>query len=262
MAVDFEIKRGDTAPSLVAVLKDRAGTAVNLSTAASVLFVMRATGAASNSTPKVSRPSTVTADQTVNTGQVTHEWQVADTALSGSFVAEFVVTWADGREQTFPTAGFITITIYDDLEAHTVSMMGTPDTPMMMAAVPLVGGVPAPAVRGLVMTSDAQAKATIARKTASSTAPILTDADLDELVKYAKRADGGYNTNRAAAEGWRWKAARAAGGFTFTADGVQVDKSMLMAHCESMVKMYSRGQVRTVVGDTGLMPFEQDWWRP
>lgn len=238
---DFNLKRGDTAPALIATLKDRDGNPVNL-TSATVQFVMRATDAVSGSTPLISGPMAVATDQQANRGQVTYQWVTGDTDLPGSFAAEFVVTWPSGHEQTFPTTGFATVQVNDDLASHLQAMQAA----RQAAASP----------RGIVLQSDAEAKATIARKTAATTAPVLTDDDLNELVKYAKRPDGGYNTNRAAAEGWRWKAARAAGGFTFTADGVQVDKSMLMDHCAAMVALFSRGQVRTVKINTGLMPFE------
>ena len=238
---DFTLKRGDTSPALIATLKDRDGQPVNL-TSATVLFVMRATDSISGSTPRIQGAMQVATDQVANRGQVTYQWSAGDTDLPGSFAGEFVVTWPTGREQTFPTTGFVTVQINDDLESHLQAMQAA----RQAATEP----------RGVVLTTDAQAKATIARKTAATTAPVLTDADLDELVKYAKRPDGGYNTNRAAAEGWRWKAARAAGGFTFTADGVQVDKSMLMDHCAAMVALFSTGQVRSVKVDTGLMPFE------
>lgn len=98
-----------------------------------------------------------------------------------------------------------------------------------------------------MITTAAEAKAMIALKTAAATAPVLPDADLDKLVAQAALPNGaGWDVNWAAAEGWRWKAAKAAGGFTFTADGVQVDKSMLMDHCVAMIALYERGTARSV----------------
>lgn len=234
---DFTLKRGDTAPSLQAILRDKDGQPVDL-TSSSVQFVMRAVGAVTNSAPAVSAGMTVATDQATNAGQVTYDWQVGDTSTAGAYVAEFVVTWPSGREQTFPTVGFVSIQINDDLESHLVSLARAAAVETSLAAPSLE--------RGLVVGSDAEAKAAIARKTAAATAPVLSDADLDELVRLAVRPQGGgYNLDRAAAEGWRWKAARAAGGFTFTADGVQVDKSEIMAHCHAMVALFSRGPVGT-----------------
>ena len=63
----------------------------------------------------------------------------------------------------------------------------------------------------------------LARMTAATEAPALNDADLDELLRGARRIDAAglpptdtawtptYDLNAAAAEGWRWKQARVAG---------------------------------------------------
>jgi hypothetical protein len=93
------------------------------------------------------------------------------------------------------------------------------------------------------------------RKTAADQAPKLTDDDIDALVAFCQRPDGTYNVNKAAAEGWRWKAARAAGGFSFAADGTSVDKTMIMQHCLDMAHTYERTQLLT---DAGLLPAEID----
>lgn len=239
------LKRGDTAPSLIAVLKDVTGTAVDL-TSSAVQFLMRLSTAASGTDPAVSGSMTLATDQVANRGQVTYNWLPGDTATPGTYFGEFVVTRPNGSEQTFPTTGFVTVVIGDDLESHLMSLrLAAPAAP-----------------RGVVLLDDDEAKASIARKTSATTAPLLDDDDLTALLKFAKRPTGGYNINRAAAEGWRWKAARAASGFTFTADGVQVDKSTIMAHCLDMVKEYSRGQVRTMRADTGLAVFESDYGYP
>jgi hypothetical protein len=103
------------------------------------------------------------------------------------------------------------------------------------------------------------ALARLSNMVAATTTPALSDEDVDALLDYAIRPDGTYDLRRAAAEGWRWKAGKVAGGFTFSADGVAVDKSMLLEHCLGMVKQYSTG-VRTVTVDTGLSPFETDFY--
>jgi hypothetical protein len=104
-----------------------------------------------------------------------------------------------------------------------------------------------------------QATAAIRRKTAAATAPALTDDEITALVDLAERRDGTWNLNKAAAEGWRWKAGKVAGGFSFSADGVMVDKTSLLAQCERMVAMYSR-RVRSIRTDTALTPYERDWY--
>lgn len=249
---DFDMKRGDTAPIFVAQLKDSTGAPVNLAGAA-VQFVMREATAATNTTPVIAAPMDIAVDQVNAPGQVSYEWQPGDTDHARLYSIEFVVSWPDGKEQTFPTVGFVSLEVHDDLESHLASLRAfgaeqiaaKQQISLADAQVAVVSALPK-----LVLTSDADAKAMIARKTSANTAPVLTDADLDQLVLFAHRPGGGYNTNRAAAEGWRWKAARAAGGFTFTADGVQVDKSMIMDHCLRMVDYYTRSGVRSVVVDS------------
>lgn len=243
---NFEIKRGDTAPQLTATLKDRAGAAVDLTDATAVLFVMRRVAALTNSEPAISGAMTFQPD-----GTVTYLWAPGDTDHAGMYLAEFVVTWTSGREQTYPTNSYVTITVYDDLEGHLASLRA-----VEQAAAPVIGS------RGLVATNDATAKALLALKCSATTAPQLSDTDLDQLVLIAKRPSGVYAINRAAVEGWRWKAARAAGGFSFSADGTAVDKTMLMEHCLAMAKAFARGQVRTVQVDTQLSPFEVDYSDP
>lgn len=237
---NFQIKRGDTAPVLIVTLNDRLGVAVDLSTATGVVFVMRSTLAATNTVPLVTG-SCVVSDQTTSAGQVTYSWVAGDTNHAGAFLGEFVVTWATGREQTFPTVGYITIQVVDDLESH-------------LSSLAMAGPM------GIVQTSDAGVKEQLSVKCAATSAPQLTDEDLDRLVSYARRPNGTYAINRAAAEGWRWKAAKAASGFSFSADGTSVNKTMLMDHCLLMAKSFTASQVRTVQVDTQLATGEQDWY--
>lgn len=49
----------------------------------------------------------------------------------------------------------------------------------------------------------------------------------------------------AAAEGWRWKAAKAAERFSFSADGASYNRDQIYAHCLAQVKSYSSRIIRT-----------------
>lgn len=55
------------------------------------------------------------ADQTVQPGRVSYNWQVGDTASSGLFIAEVEVTWSDGTVQTFPGGSYVAVVVLPDL---------------------------------------------------------------------------------------------------------------------------------------------------
>jgi hypothetical protein len=110
------------------------------------------------------------------------------------------------------------------------------------------------------LSPDSDVWNAIARKCAAEQSPVLTDEDLAALVAVARNPDGTFSVNRAAAEGWRWKAARVAGGFSFSADGVSVDKTMLLGHCREMIRLYQKGRVRSVRVGTDIAPGEVPGW--
>lgn len=104
----FSIKQNDRSPAMLATLQDASGTAVNI-TGASVRFHMRQIG--STQVKVDAAASIVTADE----GLVRYNWISADTADTGSFQAEFEVTYADGSIETFPNDGYIRVEIIDDI---------------------------------------------------------------------------------------------------------------------------------------------------
>lgn len=115
----FEIKQGDRRPVFVVVLKDDFGEAtesiVNLTTATSAFFNMRATNAGA---VKVNRGSATISNAAG--GEVTYNWGTADTNTAGDFEAEVEIVWNDGKPETFPggpSAGgsYFQITITDDI---------------------------------------------------------------------------------------------------------------------------------------------------
>jgi hypothetical protein len=105
---DFVIRKGDRLPELTATLKDSAGLAVDL-TAATLEFHMRAVA---GGTPKVDAAATVVSP---SAGTVKYVWATADTDTAGSYYGEFEVTFGDGRKQSFPNPGYITISVTDEL---------------------------------------------------------------------------------------------------------------------------------------------------
>ena len=101
MATTFYIKQNDTKPSLAAQLLSD-GSAVDL-TGATVKFHMG---------------SSVDAAATIvdaATGNVRYDWSAADTTTSGTFNAEFEVTFSDGTIETFPNDEHLHIVITEEV---------------------------------------------------------------------------------------------------------------------------------------------------
>jgi hypothetical protein len=104
----FYIKQNDTQPAFQAILEDGAGDPINLD-GATVRFHMRAIGATST---KVDAAASVIS---ALSGIVRYSWSAADTDTTGSFQAEFEVTYSDSTIETFPNDGYIRVEIVDDI---------------------------------------------------------------------------------------------------------------------------------------------------
>lgn len=103
----FEITAGDTEPALRAILRDVTKRAYHVQTDDTVTFRMR---------PAIpGLRSDIDAPVTVNdaaSGDVSYEWDTADTEVPGVFDAEFHVSHASGGgEKTFPNGEFIRVVI-------------------------------------------------------------------------------------------------------------------------------------------------------
>lgn len=108
---DFTIKSHDQLPSIQATLNS-GGAMVDLTSATSVAFIMRQIGGPQ--TIKVNSPATVVLPAT--SGVVRYDWASSDTDAPGSYQAEWQVTWAGGKKQTFPTLAYITVDVLADLD--------------------------------------------------------------------------------------------------------------------------------------------------
>ena len=98
--------------------------------------------------------------------------------------------------------------------------------------------------------------------TAADSHPVLSGPEVDMLVLMARRADADgrvitdadweptYDLNAAAAEGWRWKAAKAAGRYTISTDGQTLNRSDMKKHCDEMARMYAS----RVMGSVAVVP--------
>jgi hypothetical protein len=106
--MSFYIKQDDTTPSLRADLKKGSGDSVDLLNA-TVRFHMREIG---------STNIVVDADATVISeagGTVQYDWVAGDTAVVGSYQAEFEVTYPQSTVETFPNDGYIRVEIISDI---------------------------------------------------------------------------------------------------------------------------------------------------
>lgn len=109
MSYDITIKRGDTRYCIKAVLKNLRGKPVDL-TNCIVNFHMVHLGL--NRKARVSRAVHI---QDAAAGEVWVVWVPGETDSTGIYRAEFEVVYQDGRRETFPSNGYISIQILDDL---------------------------------------------------------------------------------------------------------------------------------------------------
>ncbi|HSW50326.1 MAG TPA: hypothetical protein VLH09_09140 [Bryobacteraceae bacterium] len=106
--------------------------------------------------------------------------------------------------------------------------------------------------------NEAEARARLERMVAAAEDPVLSLEEIADLVALSRVADTAglapsdanwtptFDLNRGAAEGWRWKAGKAAPRFQFTADGATFQRQQVLAHCERMAAQYRRKIVSNV----------------
>ena len=104
----------------------------------------------------------------------------------------------------------------------------------------------------------ATARARLKSMVAADSASVLSADELSSLLSSVALMDSAgrvptdtdwvptYDLNRAAVEGWRWKAAKLIGAYDFQADGASYSRSQMLAHCEKMAAQYARGLVGSV----------------
>lgn len=105
------IKQHDRRPYLVVGLEQPAGQAVDLTAASSVSLVMRKS--ATTGAPALRVPMEILAPATA--GIVRYKWAGTNTDVVGDYDCEFEVMWGT-EPQTFPTSGYYTVHIVDDLD--------------------------------------------------------------------------------------------------------------------------------------------------
>ncbi|MCC6328992.1 MAG: hypothetical protein IT174_10780 [Acidobacteria bacterium] len=95
------------------------------------------------------------------------------------------------------------------------------------------------------------------RMTAAAAEPVLANDEIESLLAMFAVVDADglkptdpewrptYRLKAAAAEGWRWKAAKAAELISSDLDGDRMSAHQVFYHCQDMVKIYSRGTATT-----------------
>jgi len=107
MSYDVILKRGDTRHAVKAILKDVEGDPVDL-TGCEVSFAMAPLGRRA----VINRAAHI---QDAVAGEVWVVWVPGETDITGIYRAEFKVIHPDGKKETFPSDGYISIQIMNDL---------------------------------------------------------------------------------------------------------------------------------------------------
>jgi hypothetical protein len=111
--MSFQIKRGDTLPSVEATLSDQDG-AVSLTGATVEMSLYRRPTDPKGTGVLVFTKAAVVVN--ASTGAVRYDWSAGDTDIAGNYYVEFIMTVvATGKKMTFPSSGFVPVTINPDL---------------------------------------------------------------------------------------------------------------------------------------------------
>lgn len=103
----FEIKRNDRRPYFRVQLTEN-GDPADLTAAVSASMIMK-----QGSTVKVNKAAMTFVDRP--TGVVQYAWAAGDTDTTGTYNVEVEIDWGSSEFQTFPSLGYFTVIISDDL---------------------------------------------------------------------------------------------------------------------------------------------------
>lgn len=107
--------------------------------------------------------------------------------------------------------------------------------------------------------TEAEAKTKLKLLILDQDDPTLTDAQVVDILAYARRADTDdldysdaawtptWDLDAAAAEGWRRKAGLAAARFNFAEDGQRFDRAQVYEHCIKQADYYARRSMGSVI---------------
>ena len=105
------IKQNDLLPILEAILQDVNENPVDLGSALGIVVHLREEDGAAL---KI-EDGVVVIDSNPATGKITYAWVSTDTDTNGLFLGEFEVTWPGDKKQTFPSRGYISVEVINDL---------------------------------------------------------------------------------------------------------------------------------------------------
>jgi hypothetical protein len=108
------VKKNDSYDVITYQLENEDNSIVNL-TGATVNFVM-----GKKNKLITNAKATVTS---ATSGMVSYQLTKTDTLVSGTFLAEFVVTFADGKQKTYPSNGYITVDIEQNLDTSQANVV-------------------------------------------------------------------------------------------------------------------------------------------
>lgn len=110
--------------------------------------------------------------------------------------------------------------------------------------------------------TEAEALARLQRMVAHDVDPVLTSAEVTDLLDMARREDSEglapsetdweptFDLDAAAAEGWRWKAGKTVPRFGVALDGESLNRQHVYAHCLKQSDAYAR----KIMGNLGVRP--------
>lgn len=106
--IDFAIKQGDLLPTLEATFTDTNGP-IDL-TNASVVFYYKLKNSS------LATPATgVMSVSTPTSGIATYIWASGETVTPGTYIGEFVVTFPNTKQLSFPTDSFLVFEVVKDI---------------------------------------------------------------------------------------------------------------------------------------------------
>ena len=103
--------------------------------------------------------------------------------------------------------------------------------------------------------TEAEAEMRLEKMTQHNVEPKLDTQEIGLLLEIFRRTDSAgnaptsddwqpnYDLSRAAAEGWRWKAAKASELVSVDLDGERMSSNQVFEHCQRMAQMYSRKRI-------------------